>query len=412
MYKKITFNTALFILADLINKIIPFLLLPILTNYLGASDYGVLSIYNSILSFAQILIGFSIVGFLNLNYFKHTKEERKKIVSASILFFVIISILNIILGLFINQYVLPEITPYWTIIISLTGLFFNLNNLILSIWILEQNPLSFSIFQITETFIKVSISLLLIVWIGFNWTGRAYGILLGTFSLSFVSLFTLYKKDLLTINNELKYYLEIYKYGITLLVHQISQWLKQNIDKILILALLGKTSTGIYSVAIQFGIILGILTTAFNKSWVPYFYKQIQNPENYRTIVKFILFYIPIILFIAIILYFVSKYIIITFFKPEFHSSINYIPFILLAYSFQGMYFMVVNYMFYLKKNKIMSLISFITTAIHILLIYIGITKYGLIGAAGAFALTYFFIFLTTSIVVTFLFKKHIEIGI
>ena len=70
------------------------------------------------------------------------------------------------------------------------------------------------------------------------------------------------------------------------------------------------------------------------------------------------------------------------------------------------MYFMVVNYMFYLGKNKLMSLISFITTGIHIVLIYFGVNEFGLLGVGVAFAITYLSLFIFTSIMVIFFYKK------
>ena len=260
MSNKLTINTAIFVLADIVNKAIPFLLLPVLTRYLGADDYGVLTIYNSLLSFATVLIGFSVVGYINLNYYSSTAEQKRKIISSSIVIFIIISLINLLIGLFVNQLILPEITFYWSLIISLTGLLFNVNNLVLSILILEQKPLIFASLQISESLIKIIFSLLFVVSLGYNWSGRAYGILIGTASLAVVTVFILNRKYSLTVVRESKYYYSIYKYGITLLVHQISQWIKQNVDKIIILFLLGKASTGIYSVALQFGIVLGIIT--------------------------------------------------------------------------------------------------------------------------------------------------------
>lgn len=406
MNKKLTTNTVFFIIADVINKAIPFLLLPILTKYLGASDYGILTIYNSILSFAQVLVGFSIVGFLNLNYFKVSENNRKEIVSTSILLFFILFFVSLTLGLFVNEYILPEITIFWSFIISLTAFLFNINNLKLSLLILEQKPLTFSIYQIFETLVKVAISLTLIMAVGFNWSGRSLGILAGTFSLSLITISSLYTKDQLVFVKDTKYLIDIYKYGITLLIHQVSQWVKQNIDKIFILFIFGKASIGIYSVAVQLGIVLGIITTAFNKSWVPYFFKQIQDSSNEKKIFKTIIYYIPSILLLATILYYIFKFILLNYFEQEFHEAIEYIPYILLGYSFQGMYFMVVNYMFYLGKNKLMSLISFITTGIHIVLIYFGVNEFGLLGVGVAFAITYLSLFIFTSIMVIFFYKK------
>lgn len=403
---KLKKHTIIFILADVINKAIPFLILPILTKYLGASDYGILSVYNSLLSFVQVVIGFSIVGYLNLNYFKISFNDRRQLISTAISFFIILAILNIIIGLFFFRYILNEINTYWAVIISLTGFLYNINNLNLSIWILEQRSIKFSIFQITETFLKVILSLFLIISIGMNWGGRAYGILGGTLIMGISSIYILKSKGFLIASFNRDIFFDIYKFGSSLFIHQISNWLKQNVDKFLILLLLGKFATGVYAVAFQFGLVLGIFTSSINKSWVPYFYKTIDDKSKESNLIKLIILYVPFILLVAFLLSFVFKMVLQFFFQSEFLEAANYIPFLLLAYCFQGMYFMVVNYMFYFRKNRQMSFISTFTTVFQVIVMFFAIKEYGLLGAVVSFSATYFLLFSLTALYVIYISKQ------
>lgn len=392
---RIKYNTIIFVFADIINKAIPFLLLPILTRYLGASDYGVLSIYNSIFSFVQILIGFSIIGYLNLNYYKSSHLQKRTIISTAVFIFLGVTIVSLVFGAFLFPLLLKEVDGFWSVLICLTGLFYNINNLVLSIWILEKESIKFSVYQIIETLLKVSISLFLIIFVEMNWQGRVIGVLSGTLIMCFYGVYVLNNKDYVELRYDKKVFTDIYKFGRSLLLHQFSNWVKQNVDKIMIIIFLGKMSSGIYAVAIQFGIVLGILTSAFNKSWVPFFYKNIEiKPKLIR---KIIYIYIPVVLSVVFIFNEVFKYLLLRFFQPEFHSAEKYIVFILLGYAFQGMYFMVVNYMFYYNKNKYMSLISFITTLTQLLLVYFVINYYGLKGVSIVFSVSYFFVFMITT---------------
>lgn len=398
--RKYTINTIAFIFSDIINKAIPFLLLPILTTYLGVSDYGILSLFNSLSGLIQVVIGYSFVGYLNLNYFSLSNDDKNKTITTGILIFFLLFIFTIVIGISTFSLVVIEFNAYWVIILSLIAFLYNINSLRLAIWILEENPIKYSIFQILETLIKISISLYLIIELGYNWQGRVYGILIGTLSLCSYAIFQLYRKGNLIFIFDNNIFNNIFKYGKELIVHQLSQWVRLNSDKILIGMILGTTATGIFSVSYQFGLVLGILTTAINKSWVPYFFKSISNKTSEKKLNKLILLYIPSVLSIAFILNIIFEYIILNFFSNEFHEAIQYIPFFLLAFSFQGMYFMLVNYIFYYNKNNRLSTFSLITSLFHLITMYYGISYFGLIGASYAFLFSYFLLLMLTGIYV------------
>ena len=67
-------NTFIYTLLQLINKGIPFLLLPILTRYLTTNDYGMIATYNTFVGILAIFIGLSMPGAVGVNYFQLKKE--------------------------------------------------------------------------------------------------------------------------------------------------------------------------------------------------------------------------------------------------------------------------------------------------------------------------------------------------
>ena len=80
----------------------------------------------------------------------------------------------------------------------------------------------------------------------------------------------------------------------------------------------------------------------------------------------------------------------------KFKSSIQYIIYFAIAFAFQGMYFMITNYIFYVKKTQILSYITFSTAIFHIGLLYILINLNGAIGAAQASLVSFFITFILT----------------
>lgn len=68
-------NSVIFISFELINKAIPFLLLPILTRYLTPDDYGVIASFTALVSFLAIFIGLSGHGAIDANFFRLEKNR-------------------------------------------------------------------------------------------------------------------------------------------------------------------------------------------------------------------------------------------------------------------------------------------------------------------------------------------------
>lgn len=67
----------------------------------------------------------------------------------------------------------------------------------------------------------------------------------------------------------------------------------------------------------------------------------------------------------------------------------QYILWLALAFAFNGMYKMVVNYIFYVEKTYILGLITTLTAIINISLSYFLISRYGAVGVAYSSVVSY-----------------------
>ena len=70
-------NAFIYTLTEVINKAVPFLLLPVLTIYLTPSDYGVVATYGAFIAIVAVFVHLSMVGAVTVNFFKLSKEKLK-----------------------------------------------------------------------------------------------------------------------------------------------------------------------------------------------------------------------------------------------------------------------------------------------------------------------------------------------
>jgi O-antigen/teichoic acid export membrane protein len=174
-------------------------------------------------------------------------------------------------------------------------------------------------------------------------------------------------------------------------------------DRLFIANMIGLPATGVYTVGYQVGSIINLLAMSFNNAYVPWLYQRLKNNSNSTKIkiVKFTYLYFFAIITLAILLAFLAPPILKILLGKSFNESSIYVSWIAMGYAFNGMYLMVVNYIFYSEKTKILAYITFSAALINILLNYLFIKAFGAIGAAQAttivFAIKFFLVWFFSS---------------
>ena len=184
-------DSAIYTIAELINKAIPFLLLPILTAYLSTADYGIVSNYQMLCNILMLIVGVSTHTAITVNYFRIEIEEIKHYVT-SVLYILLGSsvalfLLFLLLGRFVETAI--EVNYEWVIIAVIYSTAQFLNTLVVKIYILRREPIRVAIFQIVRTLIDVGLTLYLIMMLDMTWEGRLIGLTVSGIIYSFVSFY-------------------------------------------------------------------------------------------------------------------------------------------------------------------------------------------------------------------------------
>jgi len=391
-------NSIIYMLAEIINKGVPFLLLPVLTKYLTPYDYGIIASFSSFIGFISIFIGLSVHGAINITYFKH-KKEILKIYIANGLFLVFMGFLIVSLFVYLFQQELSHkllLESEW-LYIGLIVAFSQIITLInLTLWISEKKSKIYSFYQIGQTIMQSILTLVLIIGYNYNWEGQLISILVASLSFAILSLYLLKLRGYLEFKYSVKDIKDLLHFGIPLIPHQLSGWLTTSGDRLLLIAMVGASTTGIFTIGYQIGMIMSVLVTAFHKAWNPYIYEKLSIKMDLVEkikIVKFTYLYFISIIVVTFILNELGFYIFKYFISSNFLESYQYVIYILIEYAINGMYFMVVSYIFFFKRTKLLAIITFVLSLLHILLSYIFINLYGAIGVAYSGIISYTLMF-------------------
>ncbi len=396
MIKKLTNNIIIYGGTNAIKSLVPFLMLPILTTYLSAEDYGVLSLIEVSILFLAPFITLNINSAINVEYFKLSHNELRNYVSNALLlsFFAgsVLFVLMVLLKYPIsNALHLDSILVTWLPIFALLRV---ISSVVLGLYQVSEQPKKFALYTLIQTLIDFALSFVLVVFFTNGYLGRLEGIYAAFFIASIYGLFILYKTGYLTKKITFTYTKEILSYGVPLIPHVLGGIILAMSDRYFISYFIGNESVGYYTVAYQMAALMLLVSISINQAWMPMLYKFLSNyQENKKTIFNVTLYLALLYTVCGVVIYLLSDLIFSLLVDEKFHSAKEYFPILLIAFVFQSYYYLFTNFLFFHKKTALLAKLTFISAIINIILNYIFIVKYGTIGVAYATAITYILYF-------------------
>jgi len=390
-------NIFIYMFANIINKVIPFVTLPILTIYISPSDFGIVSTFSALTAIIAIFIRIGTTSLVNINFFKMSKNELSILIANIIILVLKTSLVVCILIYFFQDKLsvklnLPILWVYISLVLAFMRFIISIN---LILWQVEKNSKAFAIFEIALMLITTCLALFFVIYYDLRWVGILVSQLLATFFFFLISIYSINERKYFKLEFNKKYIFEILSFGVPLLPHTVSNWIRTGADRILITTLVGTSATGLYSIGFQFGFIVGIVATAFNQAFSPYLYNKLKKISKFEKIklVKWTYVYFFGLLIFATFISFVMPIIIEYFLDKRYMRSNEFIPWIAFGFAFQGMWMMVSNYVYYMKKTFKLSMVSIIASSFHIFLSYMLIKENGALGAAQASTISFFIAF-------------------
>jgi len=393
--------------AQFFTKAIVFFSIPVFTRLMTPDEYGMISIFTSIIAVATIIMGLNFNGSI-VRYYHEDENNFGEFISSNILFLFIFNIVFlIILNHFKNEIAsLIEIDLNVFIIAIIVSIFNIPVKIFLSYLQTSKQSKKYSVISASRSLTMIFISVL---WVYLltdkRYLGRMYGQLVVYSLLFIISIFYFIKLG--KPKFKLKYIKYSLLYGIPLIPHALSHFILSSFDRIAINQINGSFDTGLYSFAYNVGLIMNVVVIAMNKAWVPIFYDNLKK-NNYNRINKIVIKYSKYIFFAAIILVLYSKEIVIIFADEKYYNSLNLVPIIILSYVFVYFYTLFANYSFYRKRTGIISIATLFAGAINVYLNYLFIPRYGYFAAAYTTLFSYMLLFLFHYFNVKFIIKEKI----
>lgn len=399
-------NSTIYLSSNILNALVPFLLLPILTHNLNPGDYGQIAMFQTLVSGLAALTGLNTIGAANRRYYDVQTQDELSIYNGACVHILLLSsaVLFLIAALFSTQLSeLLNIPTYWIYLAIIVSAGTFIIQLRLAQWQIRERAWNYGFLQVSQSVLIFVLTLILLFLVKQGAVSRINALLFGTIVYVIISFFTLFKEHLLTITTiNIEYIKDALKFGIPLVPHIVGIFFLSAIDRILISGKLGIDEAGVYMLGVQLSLGMVVVFDAINKALIPWLFRilSVNDVAKLKKLVKFSYCYFVLLTLLGVLSFWIGPLVVTLFAGPKYQQATSVIGWLCLGQAFNGMYLMVTNYLFYAKKTGRLSIITISCGVFNIVLLLIMMKSNGIMGVAMAFSISMFIRFIATWVLV------------
>ncbi|MEX0811989.1 MAG: oligosaccharide flippase family protein [Chitinophagales bacterium] len=389
--RKVAQNSFLYTISSVLLRASSIIFFPIFSLYLTKSDYGILSITQSIGTFVTLFAGLELGKALTRFIFNESEKENSDHSSlifttliTSFAFGLIVVAFLSLSGPYILKPILNDIPFYPYVFLFLLSIPLNTSVNTCRVY-LKANHRGYHAFILDTAFFSINIllNLFFVVIMGMDVLGIILGVLLNTTLFSLLLYFLFYRKY--TFDFDKKILKSTLNYAIPLLPYSVLNILFESVDKFFLNAYLGSQASGIYYIALTFAAIFSSAKEAIINAFTPWLFANIrEKPE--KEIAKIISLIFAGAGFVAIgISWFSRELLTLLSSNPDFIVAYQYIPFTVIGLYiiFMGQLYNIKTF-YYGKYNRYLFLATLAGIVADVIACYLLIKPYGIYGAVAA----------------------------
>ena len=389
---------------NVLNKIIPLLLLPVITRMLtDPSDFGVYDMYNLIIGFGSPLAMLGMYDAMFREFFEKDDEQyRYNVTSTANRIVLVTSTLMCALLLIFNSsfstLFFGNIKYGNIVIFSALTMFISANSGIIAAPTRIQNQKKVYITSGLLHSISYYLVAISLIYYGYSYFGMIYANI-ATALILLIFFWYLNKNYFMLGKYDKDIAKELLKIGLPLLPTFLIYWVYNSMDKIMITNMIGTSELGIYSIGSKLASISMFIYTAFAGGW-SYFAFSTMKDEDQVAMNSKVFEYLAAISFLSLfaIYPFVGPAFNLLF--PEAYSAgqvvVPYLylsPLLLMLFQVAGSQFLVI------KKSYWSTISLSLGAVLNIVLNYLLIKPLGIEGAAIATLVGYTFTIIVVCII-------------
>jgi O-antigen/teichoic acid export membrane protein len=386
-------NSLIYFSGSVINKLIPFAVLPVLTRYLTPEEYGLIALLQVAISLTSAVIGMNIKVNITREYYHVSAEEFRQcmtaictVATASFLFIQVAFL--IFLGFEMNPFGIPD---RWLAAVPFISFMTILNGFNLTLERVKERAWRYFGLDVSSSVATALLTLLLVIPLRMGWEGQAISLTTCSIAYGIFGLYAMVRGTGISRVIDRNKVWEMLRISVPLFPHALSSTVIVMSDRLFIDRLIGTESTGIYTVGYQIGAVTFIFSQAYMNAWSPWFYRQMKEPSNTTKthIVRLTYASLAGILALTIVYSLVATALLPYIVDSRFLGASEYITWVSLSCIAYAVYQWFFPYLVLAKRTSYLAFSSTAAMLVNLVLNYFLIIKFGAIGAAYATFIAY-----------------------
>ncbi len=416
-FKRLFKHSFIYAIGSLAQGIVGFILIPLYTRYLSPASYGQLEIINTLILISTMILSLGFASALLKCHERDCKDEKeqKQLVGTAFVFIVPFASFVTILAWFFGKFlarVLLGSEDFLNLIhiLLLINVFAVFLSLAFAVLRMKEKSIKFIIFSLTKFGLVLGLNIYFVAFLRLD----IFGILLGNFISQVIItvpfIFTLIPYANFRFSKKLLR--GLFAFGIPIIPASLAMWIMDLSDRYFLKFYSSMTEVGLYSLGYKIGFVVSILVVVpFQLAWPTVSFsvaKRFDTKKIYARTLTYLLF---IGCFAALAISIFSKQIVEIMSAPEYLTAYKVVPLIAFSYVLYAAHFAIVPGLHLREKTKLYPLLVVIPAVLNLILNYIFIPKYGMMGAAWSTFVCFVFMALLTYLVSNYYYKIKYEWG-
>ncbi len=341
--RRLATTGAAYTAASIISKLIAVALLPLYTRHLSTADYGAAEILFAGVVTVSIVVRLGLIEAV-LRFYYRDDEDPDRIVHATFsgLFWfstlgglVLLPFAGPLSELLLDQRAV-ELTR-----IAIGGLWVaTLFEYLLTLYRLDERARAYFITTIANVLATIALTVILVVGVG----DGARGLLLGSYltGAAFVVVLIFEQRRRLTLRIDPPLLKRLLRFGLPTMPAEVSLYLLNFVDRLIIVHYVGLSEAGIYSVAVKFAQGVNVLVRGFQLAWPPLAYSIRDDDEARRTYATVVTLFLAGCTWMVVGLWLLARFLLRFFAAPKFFDAYEVVGLIAAAVTLYALYMVMV----------------------------------------------------------------------
>jgi O-antigen/teichoic acid export membrane protein len=348
--RRLATTGAAYTAASILSKLIAVALLPLYTRHLTTEDYGAAEVLFAAVVTASIVVRLGLIEAV-LRFYYQEDEDPRRIVGATFAGLFWFATVGALVALpfaeplaeaLLDPKAPAELHTYTELVrVAIGGLWVaTLFEYLLTLYRLDERARAYFLTTIANVVVTIGLTIVLVVGVG----DGARGLLLGSYLTGavFVLGMIFEQRRRLTLRVDVPLLRRLLRFGLPTMPAEVSLYLLNFADRLIITRSLGLAEAGLYSLAVKFAQAVNVVVRGFQLAWPPLAYSIRDDDEARRAYATVITLFLAGCTWLVVGLWLLAEYLVRFFAAPKFFAAYEVVGLIAAAVTLYALYMVMV----------------------------------------------------------------------